>query len=181
MENISVVQKQDTITAAFETSVYRGSYNGIGIAIRRLITLPEVTTLQLVILDNALPQLCITLPAKLIEDYQSGKCDLDGVYRNMQMTTSTKTAMEALKGTKRESTTFGKVDVVLYPGVMLVNNVTYKLYKAAFELQPAVEMQLWKGASLRLQVCLPIVNNEPGKWDWHPTGVFDIAPGISSG
>ena len=102
MENISVVQKQDTITAAFETSVYRGSYNGIGIAIRRLITLPEVTTLQLVILDNALPQLCITLPAKLIEDYQSGKCDLDGVYRNMQMTTSTKTAMEALKGTKRE-------------------------------------------------------------------------------
>ena len=37
MENISVVQKQDTITAAFETSVYRGSYNGIGIAIRRLI------------------------------------------------------------------------------------------------------------------------------------------------
>ena len=50
MENISVVQKQDTITAAFETSVYRGSYNGIGIAIRRLITLPEVTTLQLVIL-----------------------------------------------------------------------------------------------------------------------------------
>lgn len=165
MENISVVQKQDTITAAFETSVYRGSYNGIGIAIRRLITLPEVTTLQLVILDNALPQLCITLPAKLIEDYQSGKCDLDGVYRNMQMTTSTKTAMEALKGTKRESTTFGKVDVVLYPGVMLVNNVTYKLYKAAFELQPAVEMQLWKGASLRLQVCLPIANNEPGKWD----------------
>ena len=49
------------------------------------------------------------------------------------MTTSTKTAMEALKGTKRESTTFGKVDVVVYPGVMLVNNVTYKLYKAAFE------------------------------------------------
>ena len=68
--------------------------------------------------------------------------------------------MEALKGTKRESTTFGKVDVVVYPGVMLVNNVTYKLYKAAFELQPAVEMQLWKGASLRLQVCLPIVNND---------------------
>lgn len=111
-----------------------------------------------------MPQLCITLPAKLIEDYQSGKCDLDGVYRSMQMTISTKTAMEALKGTKRESTTFGKVDVVVYPGVMLVNNVTYKLYKAAFELQPAVEMQLWKGASLRLQVCLPIVNNEPGKW-----------------
>ena len=27
MENISVVEKSDTITAAFETSVYRGAYN----------------------------------------------------------------------------------------------------------------------------------------------------------
>ena len=26
-------------------------------------------------------------------------------------------------------------------------------------------MQLWKGASLRMQVSLPIVNNEEGKWD----------------
>ena len=30
MENISVVEKRDTITAAFETSAYRGIYNGIG-------------------------------------------------------------------------------------------------------------------------------------------------------
>lgn len=72
MENISVVEKSDTITAAFETSVYRGAYNGIGIAIRHLVAMPEMPTLQLVILDNALPQLCITLPAKLVQQYQSG-------------------------------------------------------------------------------------------------------------
>ena len=165
MENISVVEKSDTITAAFETSVYRGAYNGIGIAIRHLVAMPEMPTLQLVILDNALPQLCITLPAKLVQQYQSGEYTLDEVYRNMEMTTSTGTAMRRLKGIKREDSTFGKVDLVLYPGVMLVNNVTYKLYKAALDLQPALEMQLWKGASLRMQVSLPIVNNEEGKWD----------------
>lgn len=50
----------------------------------------------------------------------------------MQMTTSTQTAMDDLKGIKRESTTFGKVDLVVYPGVMLVNNVTLTNYiKAA--------------------------------------------------
>lgn len=165
MENISVVENSDTITAAFETSVYRGAYNGIGIAIRHLVAIPEIQTLRLVVLDNALPQLCITLPAELVEKYHSGGCTLDEVYRNMGMTTSTGTAMRHLKGTKREDSTFGKVDLVLYPGVMLVNNVTYKLYKAALDLQPALEMQLWKGASLRMQVCLPIVNNEDGKWD----------------
>jgi hypothetical protein len=126
MENISVVEKSDTITAAFETSVYRGAYNGIGIAIRHLVAMPEMPTLQLVILDNALPQLCITLPAKLVQQYQSGEYTLDEVYRNMEMTTSTGTAMRRLKGIKREDSTFGKVDLVLYPGVMLVNNVTYK-------------------------------------------------------
>lgn len=51
----------------------------------------------------------------------------------MEMTTSTGTAMRRLKGIKREDSTFGKVDLVLYPGVMLVNNVTYKLYKAALD------------------------------------------------
>ena len=45
MENISVVEKRDTITAAFETSAYRGIYNGIGIAIRHLVTIPEIPTL----------------------------------------------------------------------------------------------------------------------------------------
>ena len=158
MENISVVEKSDTITAAFETSAYRGIYNGIGIAIRHLVAIPEIPTLQLLILDNALPQLCITIPAELIQKYQSGECALDEVYRKMGMTTSTETAVRQLKGVKRKESSFGKVDLVVYPNVMLVNNVTYKLYKAALELQPAPEMQLWKGASLRMQVSLPIVS-----------------------
>ena len=165
MENISVVEKRDTITAAFETSAYRGIYNGIGIAIRHLVIIPEIPTLQLLILDNALPQLCITIPAELIQKYQSGECALDEVYRKMGITTSTETAVRQLKGVKRKESSFGKVDLVVYPNVMLVNNVTYKLYKAALELQPAVEMQLWKGASLRMQVSLPIVSNEDGKWN----------------
>ena len=53
------------------------------------------------------------------------------------MTTSTETAVRQLKGVKRKESSFGKVDLVVYPNVMLVNNVTYKLYKAALELQPA--------------------------------------------
>lgn len=165
MENISVTEKQDTITAAFETSAYRGGYNGIGVAIRHLLAMSDLPTLQLVLLEGALPQLCITLPANLIHNYQSGKCTLEDVYRLMSITTSTRSAMRHLKDAKREQSSFGKIDLVLYPGVMLVNNVTYKLYKAALDLQPALEMQLWKGASLRMQVSLPIVNNEEGKWD----------------
>ena len=179
MENISVVEKRDTITAAFETSAYRGIYNGIGIAIRHLVAIPEIPTLQLLILDNALPQLCITIPADLIQKCQSGECTLDEVYRKMGMTTSTETAVRQLKGVKRKESSFSKVDFVIYPNVMLVNNVTYKLYKAALELQPALEMQLWKGASLRMQVSLPIVSTEAGKWNCVRLGLMDLSKHFS--
>lgn len=165
MENVVAVQKEDTIIAAFETSVYRGSYEPISRVINRLVDERRVYTLQLVILDNALPQLCITLPAELIHNYQDGEYGLNEVYRRMEMTTATQNVMKELKGVKREQSSFGKLDLVVYPGVSLVNNVTHKLYRAAFELQPALEMQLWKGASVRLQVYFPIVNNEDGKWD----------------
>ena len=76
-------------------------------------------------------------PCRLIQKCQSGECTLDEVYRKMGMTTSTETAVRQLKGVKRKESSFGKVDFVIYPNVMLVNNVTYKLYKAALELQPA--------------------------------------------
>ena len=40
----------------------------------------------------------------------------------MGMTTSTETAVRQLKGVKRKESSFGKVDFVIYPNVMLVNN-----------------------------------------------------------
>ncbi|MDR0891005.1 MAG: YjbH domain-containing protein [Mediterranea sp.] len=166
MENIQVGEKSDTLIAAFETTVYRSNYHALGLAIQGLLEMPDISTLQLVLLDNALPQLCVTLPAALIKEYKDGKIGLLEVYRQMQMSTSGMTsAMHTLRGNHRERSTFGKIDFVVYPGVTLINNVTYKLYRAGFELQPAVEAQLWKGASIRLQVCFPIVNNEGGSWD----------------
>ncbi|MDR0891002.1 MAG: YjbH domain-containing protein [Mediterranea sp.] len=166
MENIRVAAKGDTIVAAFETSVYRGNYHALGLAIGALLQLPDSHTFQLVLLNNDLPQLCVTLPASLADEYKAGERSLVEVYRMMRISSSDMgAAMHALRGTKRECSAFGKIDLVVYPGVTLINNVTYKLYRAGFDLQPAIETQLWKGASLRLQVCFPIVNNEGGSWD----------------
>jgi hypothetical protein len=165
MENIQVAQKNDTVVAAFETSVYRGNYGALGLAIGALLELPEARNLQLVLLSDALPELCVTLPGNLVDEYREGTIGLEDVYQRMRMSVDDiGEAMRALRGSKRERSNFGKIDIVVYPGVTLINNVTYKLYRAAFDLQPAVETQLWKGASLRLQICFPIVNNEGGEW-----------------
>lgn len=165
MENIAVKQNQDTITVAFETSAYRGVYRGIDVAIRGLLTLPEVYTLQLVILDNAVPQLCITLPARLIREYRDKHYGLEEVYRNMDISVSARKAMKELKGVRTYYRTFGQTDLVLYPGIMLANNLKTKLYRYAVQFQPALEVQLWKGALFRAQVYFPLIHNEEGKWD----------------
>lgn len=175
MENIAVGQKGDTVTAAFETAAYRGVYRGIDAAIRSLVAIPPANTLQLVILDNAIPQLCITLPARLIKAYQSKECSLEDLYRTMDITVSTRHAMKELKGARSYYRSFGQTDLVLYPGVMLANNLRTKLYRYAVELQPALEMQLWKGALIRAQVCLPLVNNEEGKWDCIRPGYLTLS------
>lgn len=174
MENISVAQRQDTITAAFEPSAYRGVYPGIATAICHLVKIPEVHTLQLIILDNDLPQLCITLDAGQIQKYQQRMCTMEDIYRTMEMTASTSEAMRALKGTHSRYSSFGQTDLVLYPGIMLVNNDLNRLYRVAVDIQPALEMQLWKGASLRAQACLPLINNEIGKWDCIRPGYLTI-------
>ena len=165
MEHIAVGQSKDTITVAFEASSYRGVYHGIDAAIRGLIVLPEVHTLQLVVLDNALPQLCITLPAGLIRAYQAKQYGLAQVYGNMDISVSTHRAMKKLKGAHTHYNSFGQTDLVLYPGIMLANNLRTKLYRYAVEVQPALEIQLWRGALLRAQVCLPLIHNEAGKWN----------------
>lgn len=175
MENIAVRQRGDTVTVAFEPTPYRGVYRGIDAAIRGLAAIPELPTLQLVVLDHAVPQLCITLPSGLVKAYQVKECSLEDLYRTMDITVATRPAMRELKGARSYYRSFGQTDLVLYPGVMLANNLRTKLYRYAVELQPALEMQLWKGALIRAQVCLPLVNNEEGKWDCIRLGYLTLS------
>ena len=58
MENIAVRQRGDTVTVAFEPTPYRGVYRGIDVAIRGLAAIPELPTLQLVVLDRSFASRC---------------------------------------------------------------------------------------------------------------------------
>ena len=111
MENIAVRQRGDTVTVAFEPTPYRGVYRGIDAAIRGLAAIPELPTLQLVVLDHAVPQLCITLPSGLVKAYQVKECSLEDLYRTMDITVATRPAMRKLKG----APTFGRPN---RPGVI---------------------------------------------------------------
>lgn len=60
---------------------------------------------------------------------------------------------------------FGKVDIVVYPQVSLMNLIITQVYQSLWQLSPAVEVSLWPGSKLSLQVQIPVVNDGYGPLD----------------
>lgn len=176
MENIRCARTPEATTVSFENNVYRSSYNGVGKAIEACLKSHTEGDLRLVVLENETPRLCITLPDSLTEAYRNGEISLMQVYQQMGMTVDTDEAMEALKNAgKKEASSAWKVDLVAYPDLFLENNTLDELYTYAINLNPAVEMTLWKGGKLTAQVILPIVTNLSGEMNKVRPGVIALS------
>lgn len=176
MENIRCARTAETTTVAFENNVYRGTYRGIGKAVDACLESGISDNLQLVVLDNQIPQLCISLPDSLLNAYRNGEISLTQVYARMGISVDTDRAVEALKEVKgMENPSAWKVDIVVYPALFLQNNSFDKLYRYAVDLSPAVEMEMWKGGKLTAQVVFPIATNLHGEYDKIHPGVMTLS------
>lgn len=176
MENIRTASVNGNTIVAFENNVYRGTYRGIGKAITAALEGVNGGELQMVVLDNNIPQLCITLPEKLITPYKDKQITLAEVYRQMGISYDTEEAMQMLKKTHETiNSSTGKVDVVVYPEVKLENSSFDRLYTYYVNLAPAVEMALWKGAELTAQVIFPIATNLKGQYEKIRPGVIALS------
>lgn len=176
MENIRTASVNGNTIVAFENNVYRGTYRGIGKAIIAALEGVNGGELQMVVLDNNIPQLCITLPEKLITQYKDKQITLAEVYRQMGISYDTEEAMQMLKKAhKTINSSAGKVDVVVYPEVKLENSSFDRLYTYYVNLAPAVEMALWEGAELTAQVIFPIATNLKGQYEKIRPGVIALS------
>lgn len=176
MENIRTVTENGNTTIAFEDNVYRGTYRGIGKAIIAAMEGMSQGNLQMVVLENRIPQLCIALSERVVTEYKEKRMSIGEVYRQMEISHDTDEAMEILKGTHHTlNSSAGKVDIVVYPEVKLENSSFDRLYSYYVNLAPAVEMALWKGAELTAQVVLPIATNLNGQYKKIRPGVIALS------
>lgn len=176
MENIRTVTENGNTTIAFEDNVYRGTYRGIGKAITAAMEGMSQGNLQMVVLENRIPQLCIALSERVVTEYKEKRMSIGEVYRQMEISHDTDEAMEILKGTHHTlNSSAGKVDIVVYPEVKLENSSFDRLYSYYVNLAPAVEMALWKGAELTAQVVLPIATNLNGQYKKIRPGVIALS------
>lgn len=147
MEEIRVAQTDSVCTIAYEDNIYRGTYRGLAAVIEALRSLPETeqaTAYELVVLDDRIPRLLLTLPRQTAA---------------LEVSYDTDEAMRRLKGKERRNKMAGRIDVVLYPELFLQNSWLDKLYGVAVNFFPAIQMDLWKGAVLTGQVVLPVYTN----------------------
>lgn len=176
MENIRTAMVNGNTTVAFEDNIYRSTYSGIGKAIIAALEGTDRGDLQMVVLDNTIPQLCITLPEKLISEYKEKQISIGEVYRQMGISHDTEEAMDKLKKARRTvNSPAGKVDIVLYPEIKLENSGFKELYTYYVNLAPALEMALWPGAKLTAQAVFPIATNLKGQYKKIRPGVITLS------
>ena len=69
---------------------------------------------------------------------------------------------DLVRGQELRNSSFGKVDIVVYPQVSLMNLIITQVYQSLWQLSPAVEVSLWPGSKLSYQIQIPVVNDGYG-------------------
>lgn len=152
-ENVTTTQKADTLFAAFENNTHRASYRAIGIALKALADeVPDVHHFKTVVLEYGKPQ--IAVHAQLDNGVWTTKVDYD------TQTIEEATLQSTSNTTQRpQASSYGKIDVTLYPIVSIDNHLLDKLAEVVVILAPSVETSLWKGNRIFAQPIIPIFNN----------------------
>jgi len=112
---------------------------------------------------------------KLIEEQElpvGKKVDVIGLYHGVpQVTmqyqpeigswtaTSRTKSWKKVRGERSVNSSFGRVDLVFYPQVSLMNLIITQVYQSLWQLSPALELSLWRGAKLSYQVKVPLFND----------------------
>ncbi|MDR0995792.1 MAG: YjbH domain-containing protein [Tannerella sp.] len=155
------------LVAAFSNKVYREPARALLEALKCL--LPQTVQpggLRLIYLEERVPQVALSLDAAEWRAYQKGRLSLPELVNALHISYDTGDYDELAASHAAAKRSPGRIDLVLYPRLWLDNAWFNKLYGVAFDLAPALEMGLWKGASLTAQVILPLLNNVNGERDY---------------
>lgn len=175
MENIREAADPEGVYLCWEDPVYRGPVRGLAEILRTLAVQEDlVQDTHLVILENGLPQILVKVSAADWADYREERISWADFVNRLLLTYETDDVMRRFSGTKTEHRSAGRVDFVVYPQLQLRNSWLDKIYGASVNVAPAVEMQLWKGASFTGQVIFPIWNNMVGEMDYIRAGILTL-------
>ena len=79
---------------------------------------------------------------------------------------------------KRKNSSLFKVDIVVYPELKLKNLVITQIYQVLFNLNPAIEVSLWKGMKFIGQVIIPVYNEYGSSYEQVRQGYIALSQSV---
>ncbi len=153
-ENVRCSEDSAEVVYAFENNVYKIEAVGIARAIRKIQSegLVEGKRCVVIVTDNNIPVIALTY------NFQQGGAEVSAESWNIT-TRSFKGSWDKVKTEKRRNSSFGNIDVVVYPQLYYKNLIINQIYQILLEVSPAIEVTLWQGAKLTAQVIWPVYND----------------------
>ncbi len=156
LENIKVVKEGEDSYISLQDDVYRGVKRGVSEVLNTLHKIDSTQTYNLLIEEDGIPIIAVTADSK----------------NSIQASYDTEFLVEKLKDVKITNSSFGKLDIILYPELFLENSWHNKLYGVALNISPAAELSLWRGAMFTAQVVIPIYTNMQDEKQYIRSGVI---------
>ena len=173
MENVAVIDEPDALYIKFSDNIYRGTFRGLFEALRLFLDDLKVSKDIVVVLqEDKIPYIALELSDTQMDAYYSGSISFAGLMSSVNISYDIDEYEDMFKGIKSRNNSSGKVDLILYPQISLNNSWLDKLYGVIINIAPAVEVGLWKGASITGQVIFPIWNNFTGEMDYIRPGML---------
>lgn len=153
-ENIELACVSDTMFISVDDPVYRGTFRGAGVALKNLSLLcPNVRNYKLIVKEQNIAKVAIDAS---VDD---GHWTVDVGYDESAICDALSCHVSKSEDPCFYNSSYGKVNVILYPMVSLVNNRTDKLFSYGVSLAPSIETCLWRGNKLVVQPIIPLCNN----------------------
>ena len=160
-ENVGWTEDANERVYVLQNSAYRLQGVGIGKAVDVIqeMGLPEDKPCRIIVMDNYVPQISLYYhPIK-------GDTVSTAERRDWNVSYDLQGSWKKVRKVKKKNRSLFKVDIVVYPDLSLQNLVITQVYTVLFNLDPTIEVSLWKGAKLNAQVIIPIYNEYGPSYD----------------
>ena len=151
-ENVAWTEDDEERVYVLQNSAYRLMGVGIGKAVDVIQEkgLPDRKPCRIIVLDNNVPQ--ISLRYEPVTDDSLAVATRNSWDVSYDLGDSWK----KIRKVERKNSSLFKVDILVYPKLYFKNVVITQVYQVCLELSPAVEVSLWKGSKLSLQMIVPV-------------------------
>ena len=159
--NVRSLEEESRLVFTLECDSYKLPSEGFAVArkiVERIAGSSE-KELKIIGLDRGLPQVTMTRERGAVSWHTTRNLD---------------SSWDEVKHIRAKESLTGKVDIVVYPQVSLMNLIINQVYQSLWQLSPALEVSLWKGMKFSYQVKVPVFNDGYGELE------SKVHPGIVS-